>query len=149
MHTGSRLSLSLRGVTIHNNSHINIDDIGGNNDQEALLCHTDNVNCCTREHTDSQRDEEALGEWYYGNGSMVSFVDGTIDNDSRNDSFINSNFFASSGQSVIRLFYRGSSINGGKFCCRIPDKAGLNHVQCVHIGKNYSMHAIMITVTVK
>ena len=49
VHTGTRVSLSLKGVTLYNNSQVYIDDIGDDNNEEAVLCHTDT------------RDEGALG----------------------------------------------------------------------------------------
>ena len=127
MYTGSRVSLSLRGVTIYNNSYINNGDIGGTA-EEGLQCHTDSINCCDSEHTENG---SVLGEWYSPSGSRVLSLDEISDND--NDSYVNSyGIFVNRSQSMIRLF--GSTENG-RYCCEIPDQHGFNQILCVKLGK--------------
>ena len=127
MYTGSRVSLSLRGVTIYNNSYINNGDIGGAA-EESLQCHTDSINCCDNEHTENGSE---LGEWYSPSGSRVLSLDEINDND--NDSYLNSyGIFVNRSQSMIRLF--GSTENG-HYCCEIPDQHGFNQILCVNLGK--------------
>ena len=105
---------------IHNNSHINVENIGGNTDQEGLLCHTDNNVIVT-------------GGWYYPNGSRIPDLNQT----QNNYSLIASTFYSSISESAIRLFYHGPvpALTGGKFCCQILDKEGSNVSQCVTVGK--------------
>ena len=125
IHTGSHLSLSLRGVTIYNNSYINIGNIG-DNDDDALQCHTDGPNCCDSEHT---KNGSVLGEWYYPNGSRVL---------SLNESYYVSNYgyFVRRSQSVVRLFAGSGPTESGRYCCEIPDQYGLNQTLCVNLGKS-------------
>ena len=137
-YTGSHVSLSLRGVTIYNNSYINIGDIGARTDDEALQCHTDYINCCNIEHT---VNGSQLVEWYYPNGSRVIFIN-EIYNYSYPD---NDGYFTSRSQSVIRLSSSSSSIEGGRFCCEIPDQYGSNQTLCINIGEKqcYSRYYII------
>ena len=133
MLVGSRVSLSLRGVTIYSNSYLSLGDIlGGFIDDEALQCHTDNINCC-----DSGLAENASvsAEWHYPNGSKVSSVD---DNSSNNESNFNSSdgFFTRKSQSLIGLFAGRGSTEMGRYCCKIQDQNGLNQTMCVNLGKN-------------
>ena len=139
MLVGSHVSLSLRGVTIYNNTYISLGDIGGFIGDEALQCHTDNINCC-----DSGLAENAsvLAEWYYPNGSKVVSIDG-IDN-SNNESNLNTSdgFFTRKSQSFIALFSGRGSTEVGHYCCKIQDQNGLNQTMCVNLGKNYKQYTI-------
>lgn len=129
---GSRVGLSLRGVTIYNNSYLNLGDIGGFIDDEALQCHTDNVNCCDNRLAENG---SVLAEWYYPNGSKVSSVHRT--DNSNNDSYLSSNgFFTSRSQSMIGLFAGRDSTESGRYCCEIPDQYGSNQIVCVNLSKN-------------
>ena len=123
--TGSRATLSFRGVTVYNNSLIDINAIGGNTDQETLLCHTDNTNCCG---TQQSIDGRVLGEWYYPDGIPVDNI--------RANQTDNHYFSASRSQSVIRLFHMVLVHPlKGCFCCELPDRHGSNQILCVNIGK--------------
>ena len=125
-HSGSHVILSLRGITLYNNSHVNVNDIGGDTDREALLCHTENIDCCT--------GVRALGEWLYPNGSAVNSVAEIDSNHELNRSNINQ-FLASWSQSSLRLFHVGVPTERGCFCCVIPDGLGLDQTMCVNLGK--------------
>ena len=126
--TGSRVSLSLRGVTIYNDSYINNGDIGGTAD-EGLQCHTNSINCCDSEYTENG---SALGDWYYPSGSRVLSLDEIGDSDNR--SYVSRvGVFVNRSQSVIRLF---GSTESGHYCCKIPDQFGFNQILCVNLGKN-------------
>ena len=109
----------------YNNSLIDINDIGGNTDQEALLCHTDNTNCCGTQQSIIGR---VLGKWYYPDGIPVDNI-GANQTD-------NHYFLASRSQSVIRLFHGASApTERGCFCCELPDHHGSNQTLCVNSGK--------------
>ena len=130
MFVGSRVTLSLRGITVYNNSYINVNDIGGNTDREALLCHTENTNCC------GTQGGRALGEWHYPNGSAVNSI---VDNDSSrgiNGSY-NNYFLASMSQTTLRLFHGGAPTERGCFCCIVykSDDQGSDQTLCVNLGK--------------
>ena len=146
---GSHVSLSLRGVTIYNNSKINLDDIGGSRDDEALQCHTDLVSCCDNELTENA---SALAEWYYPNGSKVSSVDRGIDDSNNvNDTHFSSGvFFTSRSQSVIRLLAsRGTgSTEIGQYCCKIQDQYGSSQTLCANLGKYIFKLIIILLATI-
>ena len=130
---GSHVSLSLRGVIIYNNSYLNFGDIGGIIDDEALQCHTDNVNCCNNELI--TENGSVLAEWYYPNGSKVLSVDHT--DNSTNDSYVSGDgIFTSRSQSVIRLLAGRGSTESGLYCCEILDQYGSSQTVCVNLGKN-------------
>ena len=131
---GSRVSLSLRGITIYNNTYLSLSDIGGFVGDEALQCHTDNINCCDSGHNEN---ESVLAEWYYTNGSKVASIDG-FDNSNNESNFSTSDgFFARKSQSLIALFSGRDSTEMGRYCCKIQDQNGLNQMMCVNLGKNY------------
>ena len=131
------MTLSLRGVTIFNNSYVEVKDIGRDTDQEALLCHTDNTNCCGAEQTMGGR---VKGEWYYPNGSRVLSINDIYDNYSQFESNLSSNFLTHRSRSVVRLYRDGNPSEGGQFCCEIPDHQEVNQTLCVTIGKNHFLH---------
>ena len=129
------MTLSLKGVIFYNNSHIDIKNIGRDTDQEALLCHTDNTNCCGTEQT---TDGKVKGEWYYPNGSRVLSINDIHDNYRQyEDSNIASIFLTNRSQSVVRLYHGGNPTKKGQFCCEIPDHQETNQTLCVSIGKNH------------
>jgi hypothetical protein len=138
---GSRVSLSLRWVTIYNNSYLSLGDIGGFIGDEALQCHTDNVNCCGSGLADN---ESVLAEWYYPNGSKVSSVD-DIDNGNNESYFSDSDgFFSRRTQSLIGLFSGRSSTESGRYCCKIQDQCGIYQIMCVNLGKNSHQSCLLL-----
>ena len=139
------MTLSLRGVTIHNNSRVEVKDIGRDTDQEALLCHTDNTNCCGTEQTMGGR---VKGEWYYPNGRRILSINEIPDNYSQYESNLSSNFLTNRFQSVIRLYHGGNPSEEGRFCCEIPDHKEMNQTLCVTIGKNCFPCNISVLLTV-
>ena len=133
---GSHVSLSLRGVTIYNNTYLSLGDIGGFIGDEALQCHTDNINCCD---STSRLNENTsvLAEWYYPNGSKVASVDGIDNSNNESDFNTSDGFFTRKSQSLIALFSVRGSTEVGRYCCKIQDQNGLNQTMCVNLGKNY------------
>ena len=129
VHTGTRVSLSLKGVTLYNNSQVYIDDIGDDNNKEAVLCHTDT------------RDEGALGVWFYPDSSTIPLVND--DYYAYNNTTNVSCFLMRRLRNMIRLFRRGQPSSGGNLCCEITDREGLNHTMCINIGIIYNIILII------
>ena len=114
--------MSLRGTAIDNDSFVGLNDIGGNDDDpEALLCHTNNTNCC--------RAAQGLhGDWYFPGGIRVgSFAENTA---ARR---FNNIFTRSRDLSVVRLSRYGSPSQRGRFYCEIINANNVNQTIYVNI----------------
>ena len=98
---------SLNGTTYQNNSLVALEDIG--EDDNALLCLTDNIACCGR---DQSPGRGILGNWFYPNHSKV------VNNGDMWD------FYRNRDQSVVRLNRRRGG-EEGIYHCVIPDTAGV------------------------
>ena len=91
----------LKGKVYNNNSFVSINEIG--EDDEALLCKTDKVECCG---TVPNR----FGEFYYPDGSRVPIK-------RRND-----RFYRNRDEQQIRLNRRAGSVSPtGLYRCELPD----------------------------
>ena len=132
------VSLRLQGVTVSSDSLVDIDDILQldssdtipTNDNEyhnqSLLCVTDLGDCCNYPHT-------RQGDWYYPNGSIVSFDSGG-DKFRRNrgaNQVINDQQFYGS----VRLWHQGNPPERGRFRCELPNSANpfSNRILYAHI----------------
>ena len=145
MHTVG-VSLKVQGITIPNNSIVDVDDIlyrtayghqseiPLNNKSEihdqALLCITDLVDCCRY---------PPRGDWYYPNGSVVEFdTDGANTafrrNRGPNEILEGRQFYGS-----VRLFRRWRPSERGRFCCELPSAASstVNQKLYVYICESY------------
>ena len=110
--------LSLNGHFIANNSYVDVDDIG--EDDDALLCHTDKPDCCNPFLVYGIR----AGEWYYPNGSRVGIQGGYQDE-----------FYRNRRAQVVRLNRRqGTFTARGLFRCEVPDASGIIQTVFVNIG---------------
>ena len=112
---------SLNGTTYQNNSVVTLEDIGENDD--ALLCITDQRNCCQPPHTGEVGS--AIGNWFFPNGTRVP-----------SESLVPSvgkqwDFYRTRGWSVVRLNRRRGG-EEGIYRCEIPDTA--NVIQSIYIG---------------
>ena len=136
------VSLKLQGVTIPNNSLVDVDDIysaapgvGLNVDPsndgpkvQALLCITDLINCC-------KSPKAVHGDWYYPNGSVVQNNIVNRANLFRRNrgpyEFRNGRQFYGS----VRLWRRNAPTERGHFCCELPNAANsnINQTLCVYI----------------
>ena len=96
--------LSLRGVSIANNSYVDVDNIGVNDN--ALLCHTNKSTCC--ETPTAYR----AGHWYFPNEMPVKILGS---NPPENV------FYRNRGPSIVRLNRRGNPSERGRFQCEVPD----------------------------
>ena len=138
------VSLKVLGVTIPNNSLVDVDDIlyrspapccnedpsNANPElhDQALLCVTDLVDCCDDSNT-------VRGEWYYPDGRVVQFNARGITfrrNRGRNEVINGRQFYGS-----VRLFRRyGSPPERGRFRCEMPsaDDPSVNQTLYANIG---------------
>lgn len=107
--------LLLRGRLYSNNSIVNLNDIGYDN--EALVCLTNNTNCCY-----SDNPAERLGHWYLPNSTTpVNF------------NARSAGFYRNRGPSVVRLHRQNDSVMlSGIFHCEIPDDSRIN--QNIYVG---------------
>ena len=101
---------SLNGTTYQNNSVITLEDIGEGDD--ALLCITDQRNCCRNADTGV-----VFGNWFFPNGARVPSE--TV------------NIYRTRGQGVVRLHRRRGGAEG-LYRCEIPDTS--NITQSIYIG---------------
>ena len=84
--------------------------------EEALLCYTDNAQCC--DTTDAN-----TGRWFGQNGGNVG------DQNSGRDLFV------TKGPNVVRLHRRNTDTSpSGMYCCEVPDAQSTNMISCVIIG---------------
>ena len=87
----------------------------GEGEDEALLCFTDLYQFCTDCF-------EAVGEWYYPNGS-------TVKTSTHGDAL-----YVNKSHGVVRLHRRNNaSILTDLYCCEIENSTRLNQTICVHI----------------
>ena len=114
--------LSFNGTALSNNSYIAVDMLGSL-DNNSLICHTNNKECC---HIRQTGEDYPLGEWRYPNGSIVHFID-----IGHTDKY--STFGQNRNRSVVRLWRVLEPKERGRFCCRIPDADFVNHTLCSHI----------------
>ena len=142
------VSLKLRGVTIPNNSLVDIEDIlytapqqccnqdptnaNGLHDQ-TLVCVTDLVDCCDTPRT-------VRGDWYYPDGSVVQFdAEGTTYRANRgpNEEIGERQFYGS-----VCLFRRYTPTQRGRYCCELPSAANpsVNQTLCATIGEFFGFY---------
>ena len=102
----------LRGKNYTNGDTVMITDIG-EGDADALLCVTENTECC-RTGGD--------GEFFYPDGTAVGFS-------------ISNSIFRNRGEQVIRLNRRnGATSPLGRYRCDIPDASGVTRSVFINIG---------------
>ena len=96
------LHFSLNGQIYQTGSTVLIENIGANF-THALLCKTNNSDCCNL--TDKK------GDFYYPNGNAVQYSDVGV--------------FRTRGSKVVRLNLRNSTLaTPGRYVCQIPDSMG-------------------------
>ena len=124
--------LSLKGANITNNSFVDVDDIGENDD--ALLCHTNKTYCCDSESVSIPEDR--AGEWYSTCNKKTKVE--TLGDPARNKTF-----YRNRGPSVVRLNRRGSPSKRGCFQCEVPDANNVPQTIFVNIGTYYLSHNLL------
>ena len=113
MHSG--LHFTLGGINLTNNSHILITDIG--TDENALLCVTNNINCCSYVYY-------RAGEWFYPNRSSVP------------NNVAGHDFFRGRGSSVVRLSRRNNVESPtGQYRCDVPDRNDVTQILYINVGR--------------
>ena len=90
-----------------------LEDIGKGND--ALLCITNLTTCCQPDDT----GRNALGNWYYPNGTRVPSTSANWD------------IYRTRGQMVVRMHHRRGGVEG-VYRCVVPD--AMNVTQTIYIG---------------
>ena len=138
------VSLKLRGVTIPNNSLVDVDDVlysvpsdpHPNNanglHNQTLLCETYLIDCCDSPKT-------ARGDWYYPDGRAVQFEGNRYNvafwrNRGQNEVINGSQFYGS-----VRLWRIYSPGERGRFHCELPDANNVTQTLYANIGKNNSI----------
>lgn len=107
------VSLAFNGQLFGNNSIITISDIG-EGAHSALLCITNNSDCC-----DPGDSSSVMGAWYLPNGRPADGND--------------QSFYQSRGPSVVRLSKKVSTTApSGIFKCQVTDASGI--LQNVFVG---------------
>ena len=115
----------LNGEVLLNNSQIQVQDLGINED--ALMAFTEFEDCCRNNR---------LGEFYYPNGDLVG----------RN--LDNQPFYRNRGTQVVRLHRRSPELNDaslsllGRFRCKIPDGCGESTDLFINIGEHSATVAL-------
>lgn len=103
--------LNLDGQDIPSHSYVAIDAIGPTV-ETALLCETDNVDCCT---------ENVTGGWYYPNGSAVESTPSNVHA-----------FYTSVGNQLVYLIRGPGNPDEGMYSCIVPDR--FSALQTLYVG---------------
>ena len=122
--------MDLNGVTLPNDSLVDFDDIpnvstsGGAKYVDVLNCRTDLEACC---NPGLQMLPAPVGEWYYPNGTALSFDAGGA-TFRRNRLLMN-----------VRLWRRHTPTERGRFRCELPNAQNVNQTVYVNICElNYT-----------
>ena len=118
MNVADGVTLSLNGADIANNSYVNVHDIG-DTEENALLCQTDEINCCK---------SPRAGEWYFQDGTTVK------NNDDSMAASLDNFFYRDRGDRVVRLKGVGNPHQRGLFWCEVPTQYNGNQSIFVNIG---------------
>ena len=106
---------SLNGTIYQNNSLVNLEEIG--EDDDALLCLTEYSTCCRKEFNGAMGS--AIANWFFPNGTRVPSTDNQWD------------FYRTRGQSAV-LLHRRRGGEDGVYRCDISD--AMNIIQTIYIG---------------
>ena len=112
---------SLNGTIYHNNSLVNLEDIG--DDDTALLCVTNLTACCEPPY--SGENGPAIVNWFLPNGTTVP---SPIANKSSGELL---DSFSEGGEVVVRLNHREGG-EEGIYRCEIS--TSMNVIQTIYIG---------------
>ena len=109
---------SLKSTIYQNNSVVTLEDIGEGDD--ALLCITDQRNCCRYPHT-GEMGPLVSGNWFFPDGTRVPSSNSQWD------------IYRNRGQSVVRLHRRRGG-EEGIYHCEIPDSLNVTKTIKLYIG---------------
>lgn len=115
--------LSLNGQQPANDSEVAVTEIGESM-EEALLCYTDNAQCCNTTDTNT-------GRWLQQNGADVGDQP-------------ESDFFVTKGPNVVRLHRRNSTFPSGTYCCEVRDARSMVTRVCARIGGLMFVNSFLI-----
>ena len=107
----SELGFLFDGQVYPNNSVITLTDIGNMSSRLALLCLTDNVQCCNS-------SDPFSGEWYLPSGRQIPTSD--------------TPFSSMRGYSVVSLYHNAATSPTGVFRCEVSDASGTS--QSIYVG---------------
>ena len=105
VHSRTAPFLTFMDNYIPNNSYVEFDAVGSDNNSE-VQCHTDLHLCCSR------RQGPDRGDWYFPNGNRLQF---------------SGNVYESRGAEQVNLRYTGSSGTSGIYRCDIETSAIKNN----------------------
>ena len=81
----------------------------------ALLCYTDNAQCCSTANMNT-------GRWFGQNGADVG------------DQSSGGDLFVTKGPNIVRLHRRNGTSPSGTYCCEVPDARTKVTRVCANIG---------------
>ena len=125
-------------MAIANNSYVGLDSIG-NDDASALLCHTDNTDCCTP-------NGHALGNWYSASGHSLENDNGVASGHGMEDLLPQSSLIVTRDVSIVRLLRRNeldSPLELGQIYCEIPNAEGVNQRIYISLCKSPILLPVM------
>ena len=118
------VSLSLKGADIANDGYVDVDDIGYDDDATALLCHTNNIDCC-------RMSTSVSGNWHFPDKTVVESMSSIKQvNNAASDYFARNG-----GAGVVRLYRVGNPTDRGHFYCVVPNAAGVDQTIYVNLCK--------------
>ena len=126
--THAGVHLSFKGMTYSNNSIFFINEIGRTSSNKAIQCVTDKQKCCF-----STRNR--FGEWYFPNGTLLPRQHHPT------DGFATHFYRNRADNGTVSLNRVGPSVVSptGRYCCELPDAAGVQQSLCAYIG-NYVVY---------
>ena len=119
------VSFSLRNTTYENNSLVNLEDIG--EDDDALLCTTDLTACCRPPYTGEMGSD--LGNWFFPNETRVP------NEDVNNTSGLQWDFYRTSSHSMVLMHRKRGGVTGN-YRCRPDVSLTSSFGTLVSFGKN-------------
>ena len=118
--------MDLDGLALPNNSLVDFDDIpdfssdSGVVDDSVLNCRTDLEACCNAGQPNVAAP--GVGEWYYPNGTALTF-----------DGADGATFRRNRGSMNVRLWRRATPPERGRFRCELPNAQNVNQTVYVNI----------------
>ena len=109
--------IPLNGGRSTNDSEVTVTDIGESM-EGALLCYTDNAQCCSTTDTNT-------GRWFELGGVDVGDQSGGTGT---------GDLFVTKGPNVVRLHRRNNTSPSGTYCCEVSDVRSINMTSCINIG---------------
>ena len=103
VHSQTAPYLTFMGNNISNNSYVDLNTVG-NDDINAVQCHSDLTSCC------SAAQGPDRGDWYFPNGNRLPFLGG-------------GNVYENRIDQVVALRYTGSGGTSGIYRCDIETNA--------------------------